>query len=162
MSNWKANFKIEQVALHPKDPEAAIKLLTDMGAGDWARDVVVAKGKVFGGEEATNVANLAFDYTMLNNEAHELEVLNYAAGDNWMQGANRASHLGMHCDSWELDEWRKFFRNRGIKVAQEVKTVSHNNPVIAGKRTYSYVIFDTHDVLGIDIKFIVRHDTPAV
>ena len=45
---------------------------------------------------------------------------------------------------------------RGIKVAQEVFTKSHTNPVIAGKRKYNYVIFDTKEILGVDLKFIVR------
>ena len=46
-------------------------------------------------------------------------------------------------------------------MAQEVMTESHTNPVIAGKRTYNYVIFDTKEILGVDVKFIVRinHDS---
>ena len=41
-------------------------------------------------------------------------------------------------------------------MAQEVFTESHTNPVIAGKRSYNYVIFDTREILGVDLKFIVR------
>jgi hypothetical protein len=37
-------------------------------------------------------------------------------------------------------------------------TISHTNPVIAGKRWYTYVIFDTRSILGIDLKFIVRRE----
>jgi hypothetical protein len=155
-------FKIEQVALHPIDPFAAIHLLTEMGAGDWARDVVVATGVVHSQPGCTNIAQLNFEYEMLDNPASELEVLSYEAGNNWMQGQNRVSHLGMHCTESELAEWREFFAARGIPVAQEVNTVSHSNPVIAGKRKYNYVIFDTHEILSVDIKLIVRHDIPAV
>lgn len=152
-------FKIEQVALCPPDPEAAIELLTAMGAGDWARDHVVANGEVFE-NPGRNEADLAFEYNMLKG-ANELEVLHYTRGPNWMNHyAPRASHLGMHCTAVELEGWREFFAERGIQVAQEVKTQSHSNPAIAGKRWYNYVIFDTYDILGIDIKFIVRSDKP--
>lgn len=152
------NFKIEQIAICPRDPEAAIELLTAMGAGEWAKDHVVASGYVHG-KEGTNEADLAFNYEL--NGAYEFEVLHYTSGPNWMSDLfrhNSVSHLGMHCKAWELAEWREFFAARGINVAQEVFTDSHTNPVIAGKRNYNYVIFDTKEILGVDIKFIVRID----
>jgi len=153
-------FKIEQVALHPVDPEAAMELLTAIGAGDWAKDHVVAEGKVFG-HEGQNEADLNFEYDLLDCKASELEVLNYTKGENWLQGRPaRVSHLGMHCTAEELIEWRKFFKGREIEVAQEVKTKSHVNPHIAGKRWFNYVIFDTYSILGVDLKFIVRYDSP--
>src|SRR5690606_13518265 len=93
--------------------------------------------------------------------ANELEVLHYTDGPSWMDCyAPRASHLGMHCTAVELEGWREFFDERDIQVAQEVKTQSHTNPHIAGKRWYNYVIFDTYEILGSDIKFIVRSDKP--
>lgn len=164
-------FKIEQVALCPQDPFAAIALLTKMGLGDWARDHVVAVGRVWhvGG---TNEADLAFNYQstpgmhhhpsgVLKNDAEikplELEVLHYTDGPNWMQAHGPSvSHLGMHCSVEELARWRAFFENEGISEAQSVRTISHTNPVIAGKRSYNYVIFDTRAILGVDVKFIVR------
>lgn len=148
-------FKIEQVALCPKDPKRAIELLNKMGAGEWARDHVLAAGRVrYVGR--TNEADLAFDYEMLKG-ANELEVLHYTEGANWMdKHAPSVSHLGMHCTAEELLRWRKFMADEGIVVAQEVITVSHTNPVIKGKRRYNYVIFDTREILGVDIKFIVR------
>lgn len=148
-------FRIEQIALCPPDPEAAIRLLTLMGAGEWARDRVVATGRVRqnGG---TNAADLAFDYEMLK-DARELEVLNYIDGPNWMQAhAPSVSHLGMHCTAAELLRWRGFMEEQGFKEAQSVRTIGHTNPVIKGKRNYNYVIYDTRAVLGVDIKFIVR------
>ena len=88
-------------------------------------------------------------------------MLHYTAGENWMEGyrANSVSHLGMHCTELELAEWSVFFAQRGIHSIQDVDTNSHSNPVIAGKRWYHYCIFDTRDILGVDIKFIVRRDT---
>lgn len=151
-------FVIEQVAICPRDPSAAIKLLTEMGAGEWARDHVVADGKVFG-VEGRNEADLAFNYDAI--KGYEFEVLHYTTGDNWMNDLyrrNSVSHLGMHCTADELTQWRAFFAERNIAVAQEVVTQSHTNPAIAGKRDYNYVIFDTKEILGVDIKFIVRID----
>lgn len=152
----KMKFHIEQLALCPKDPIKAKALLTAMGAGEWADDHVIARGLV-NDALGQNEADLAFEYDMLA-DARELEVLHYTAGPNWMsESAPRVSHLGMHCSYDELKAWRKFFTAHGINVAQEVFTKEHSNPVIAGKRWYNYVIFDTYEILGVDIKLIVRN-----
>lgn len=151
-------FQIEQVALCPAYTKEALKLLKDMGISEFVKDRVVAKGFVFG-EKAFNKADLNFNYTGLQ-KARELEVLDYVEGDNWMKFQPSAvSHFGMHCTAEELFEWRKFFAKRGVEVAQEVMTQSHTNPHIKGKRWYNYVIFKTRQILGVDIKFIVRRDT---
>lgn len=150
-------FIIEQVAICPKDTKAAIELLTALGAGDWARDHVVAAGTVRG-QQGGNEANLAFNYELLDH-AREFEVLEYTTPNNWMnepERHNSVSHLGMHCTEGELDEFKAFFAGRNIRIAQEVHTQSHTNPVIDGKRLYHYCIFDTKAILGVDLKFIVR------
>jgi hypothetical protein len=154
-------FKIEQIALVPANPEKAIALLSEMGLSDWAKDHVCAAGAVRG-IAGGNEADLAFNYqATTEGKPLELEVLNYTTGPNWMEIYEpSASHLGMHCSEEELAEWHKFFTSRGISVAQEVRTQSHTNPVIAGKRFYTYVIFHTRPILGIDTKFIVRRDVP--
>ena len=150
-------FTIEQIAIAPKDPTAAKKLLSEIGAVEWAEDHVVATGSVFG-KQGTNEANLSFNYDLFSGK--EFEVLDYTSGSNWVDETtddrNIVSHLEMHCTADELLGWREFFRDRGIEVAQEVFTDSHSNPVIAGKRSYNYVIFDTRKILGVDLKFIVR------
>lgn len=152
-------FKIEQVALCPDDPAKAIALLAALGLSAWQYDHVVADGKVFECP-SNNEAQLAFNYdAAAPGSKLELEVLHYTSGRNWMnRSPNTVSHLGMHCTADELAEWRKRFSAAGIGVAQEVFTVAHTNPVIAGKRFYNYVIFDTRHVLGVDLKFIVRQD----
>lgn len=153
-------FKIEQIAICPANPEAAIDLLTAMGAAEWAKDHVVANGRVYG-QEGRNEADLAFNYDLFGGK--EFEVLNYTEGNNWMlhpERINSVSHLGMHCSHEELIEWRAFFADRGIYVAQEVFTESHTNPAIAGQRWYNYVIYDTKAILGVDLKFIVRLPQP--
>jgi hypothetical protein len=157
-------FEIEQIAICPPDPAAALELLRAIGATFPVEDEVIALGKVFG-VEGSNVADLYFDYNtspILSEAAPlELEILNYKHGPNWMdlrQNADphRVSHLGMHCSAADLVEWRKLFAERGIEVAQEVVTQSHTNEVIKDERRYNYVIFDTHAILGVDLKFIVR------
>lgn len=152
-------FFIEQVAICPADPVAAKKLLEDIAGVEWAEDHVVAEGKVYGAP-ARNEANLSFTYSILQGK--EFEVLDYTDGPNWIgEGSkyNSVSHFGMHCSEMELGMWRDFFSARGIGIAQEVHTLSHTNPVIAGKRTYQYVIFNTRHILGVDLKFIVRYFT---
>lgn len=150
-------FVIEQIAIAPRNPEAAKELLSAIGADKWHNDHVTATGQVFGMPK-TNAANLAFNYELMAGK--EFEVLHYTAGANWLQmrPENTVSHLGMHCTEQELASWRAFFAARKINVAQEVFTSSHTNPVIAGKRRYQYVIFDTRNILGVDLKFIVRYD----
>lgn len=151
------NFKIEQIAICPPDPEKALKLLSEMGADKWVDDIVVAQGSVRGEKGLANVAHLSFNYDLLApDEGGEFEILHYMAGKNWMAGNFRVSHLGVHCNKDELRQWKTFFSNRQIPIVQEVKTLSHNNPAITGKRTYHYCIFGTWEVLGVDLKFIVR------
>ncbi len=156
-------FKIEQIAIclgGDLATNVAFDLLGAIGTKEWNHDVVHASGEVFG-REASNVANLAFNYDICSGK--EFEVLQYVSGQNWVEGhLPRVSHFGMHVTAEELDQWRAFFAERGIAVAQEVETESHSNPVIAGKRWYNYVIFDTQRLLGTDLKFIVRRDHPPV
>jgi len=158
-------FKIQQVALFPYDAKRAKKLLCDLGLDQWTLDTVKANGQVFG-RDAENTAELHFNYQAGNgaDEAAgkplELEILDYTEGDNWMEenssSLDSVSHLGMHCTAAELEQFRSYFAAEGIAVAQEVITQSHTNPVIDGQRRYNYVIFDTRDIIGVDLKFIVR------
>lgn len=157
-------FFIEQIALCPPNPERARALLAELGLNEWTLDHVVAGGKVFG-ESGKNEADLAFNYqnTRPENKPLELEVLHYTSGRNWMAGRPPAvSHLGMHCTAEELDAFRRKFADMGIQVAQEVFTESHTNPyLLSVNRKYQYVIFNTRDVLGTDLKFIVRRENAA-
>ncbi len=156
-------FFIEQIALCPPNPEKAIALLSEIGLDTWITDHVSAGGRVFG-QVGGNEADLAFNYqnTRDGGKPIELEVLHYTSGPNWMAGRPpMASHLGMHCNAEELETFRRKFQAMGIGVAQEVFTHSHTNPyLIETGRKYQYVIFDTRDILGIDLKFILRREKP--
>jgi hypothetical protein len=161
-------FRIEQIALAPANTGRAIKLLSDLGLTDWFKDNVVASGHVYG-VPGQNSALLQFNYQAGNGndpagKPLELEVLKYVDGNNWLnyRPDNTTSHLGMHVTSEELYAFQKYFEREGIPVAQAVWTDAHTNPAIAGKRFYNYVIFDTHQIIGVDLKFIVRHDVTQV
>lgn len=163
-------FNIEQLAFAPSPERAdeAIEFLKAIGMEDWVDDTVTARGFVSSEElgAAVNVADLAFHYPA--EGPREIEVLSYQAGRNWLgqnPGAERMgsfspviSHIGMHVSEIQLDEWRKLMERHDIVVKQEVWTVSHTNPVIAGKRLYHYVIFGTRKLIGTDLKFIVRRE----
>jgi hypothetical protein len=151
-------FIVEQIAICPRLPAAAIHLLKDLGLRDWVHDVVAAHGTVFD-DPGENVAMLAFNYEASSAKPLELEVLNYTHGPNWMmRSPNTVSHLGMHVTEEELAEFDKTFKEHGIKIAQEVFTDSHTNPAIKDSRRYHYRIYDTRRLLSVDLKFIVRRD----
>jgi hypothetical protein len=156
-------FKIEQIALaiNMHRESEALALLTLMGITEWANDTVVANGRALQYTDSQNSADLSFNYTALN-DAKELELLRYREGKNWLMfdAQPRVSHLGMHVTAEELEQWRATLTEFGLGVVQEVHTVSHTNPVIAGKRWYNYVIFGATQLIGTDIKFIVRMDAP--
>lgn len=151
-------FKIEQLALNPKDPGLAFLLMEALGLKDWVHDAASAQGQVFG-EAAESVGQLSFNY---DSKPLELELLSYSSGRNWLEAHNAtppasvASHIGMHCSAEELEHWRAKLAAFKINVAQEVTTTRHTNPNIPAGRTYRYVIFDTRDIIGLDLKFIVR------
>lgn len=154
-------FFIEQIALCPSNTPQARALLIELGLDLWTDDHVKATGYVCG-TPGSNEADLAFNYqnTRDGGKPLELELLHYTRGANWMAGREPAvSHLGMHCTADELMSWRQKFAELGISVAQEVFTDSHTNPfLVETGRKYQYVIFDTRDILGVDLKFIVRRE----
>ena len=174
------HFKIEQIALSIPGAQRAQNFLAKIGLTEWFHDHVVATGRVFEADDfkgrrgdCTNEADLRFNYQAGNGaddgagKPLELEILDYTNGFNWIEEnvdyadahECQVSHLGMHVTAEELVEWRKFFASENIDVAQEVVTESHTNEHIAGKRWYNYVIFDTREIIGVDMKFIVRLDT---
>lgn len=165
-------FKIDQLALHipgagPDSPrERALEFLRRCGIDGWTEDRVRAEGVVYG-RPASNAATLLFNYEAFAGK--ELEVIRYDDGDNWLDQRSpwsetshrrlrhaEVSHIGMHCTEEELLGWRALMSEFGIRVAQEVQTTLHTNPRIANCRRYNYVIFDTHPLIGVDMKFIVR------
>lgn len=147
-------FKIEQLALSPKDPGLAFLLMESLGMTEWAGDMASASGVVLG-QQASNVASLNFNY---DSSPLELEILNYRSGANWLSPHTGAvaSHLGMHCTAEELERWRAKLNAFKVAVVQEVITTNHTNKNVPPGRKYKYAIFGTRDIIGIDLKFIVR------
>lgn len=158
-------FKIEQIAICPNNTEHAMELLFDLGAENWTVDKNCAVGNVFG-YQADLKAELQFNYDIC--EGKEFEVLSYdrvrGSSMDWLLfnngNASTVSHFGMHVTAEEMKEWRKFFNDRGIQVAQEVVTTEHSNPAIKDSRRYNYIIYNTRSTLGVDLKFIIRKDLP--
>lgn len=162
-------FFIEQVALKVPDLERAQSLFaTVMGADVWHEDRVTATGTVAPcSGTVQSVAQLRFNYQV---GPFELELLKYEDGPNWHEERTDAaipyglSHMGLHVGpDVDLDGVVARMEAQGYAVAQRLRTRSHTNPAISGKRWYSYVIFDTHGDLGFDLKLIQRlnsHGTP--
>jgi len=162
-------FQIQQIAVSVPYAKRAEEFLAKIGLTEWFHDHVVASGQVFC-EGGTNEADLRFNYQAgSGSDAEaakplELEILDYTSGDNWISAnidngnahPEQVSHLGMHVTAEELLEWREFMESEGVGVAQEVVTQSHTNPAIKDSRRYNYVIFDTREIIGVDLKFIVR------
>lgn len=157
-------FPVEQIALKVPDVEKAKEVFRAIGVGEWAEDRVEAWIREPAGENIprSNTARLAFNYQLIPGK--ELELIEYEKGWNWLAEREDSgipfglSHLGLHVpEDTDLDAIkRSLFDRFGFEVAQEVKTMSHTNPAIRDTRRYRYVIFDSHNVLGFDLKLIQR------
>jgi len=152
-----AVMRIEQIAIAAKNPEKVIEHLAAIGLTDWCHDEVVATGEVFG-VKGTNTAELHFNYQL----GFELEILKYVDGPNWHTQRNFAdqntfaSHMGLHVTAEQMELVKAKMEKARIRIAQEVYTDSHTNKFIDGKRKYHYVVFDSLDAFGFDLKLIER------
>ena len=161
--------------------EALPMVKTFMGAlghTEWAQDRNVATGTVFGNPTiVTGELNFSYSYVHVKptdeGRGVEFELLTYDEPSNqnndWhhtraaMTGVPlppcKLSHLGFHLPNDEALELvkQKLVGEAGIRIAQEVHTVSHTNPFLLEQgRKYHYLILDTEPILGADLKFIAR------
>lgn len=152
----KPTMQIDQVAIYSTDPQGTKDLLNMIfGLSTWHKDTVVASGQVFD-KDGANKAELNFNYEIMKNGV-EFEVLHYESGPNWVEENSQTygvCHLGVHVEN--IEEITQQLIDMGYKVAQEVRTQSHTNPVIKDSRRYHYVIFDTRREFGFDLKLIQR------
>ena len=148
-------FTIDQIALRVTS-EAAQNLLIDMGAKLWHYDLAEAEGTVNGisGENAVD-SRFSFDFSP---EKLEVELMRYLEGPNWLADKPGAvvACLGMYCEEVEIEGWKRFFEEHEIKLVQESWTKKHTHLERQGKRRYHYCIFETRELLGVDLKFIVK------
>lgn len=163
--------KFEQVAMYvPHIDEAKHQYYKQFGITDWKEDTVTATGWIGINNNdvrsklclMTNVARLAFNYDL----GFELELIHYVAGKNWHHERGRidehgdcskafASHMSYHVEDMEGAIVK--FEKSGLKVIQNVTTISHTNPyLLEKKRKYNYAIFDSRELLGFDLKLIKR------
>lgn len=155
-------MKLEQIAIATNNPRKTMDFLNAIfSLSTWSQDTVIANAMVFGAEPEDNKAQLNFNYEL----GVELEVLEYQEGNNWHKARVAAgatfpflSHIGYHCTEEEAQLQIELMRAIGVGIAQEVFTTSHTNEVIAGKRLYHYIVFDSAHAIGFDLKLIVRRD----
>jgi hypothetical protein len=148
-------YFIEQVALACKNPDKLKHALRVIGLTEWATDEVVTRGRVFGGDVVETPATLNFNYQLGN---FEFELLTYHnEDDNWLGRHEQEaglSHMGLHVP--DIDAAVALLVEAGYKIAQEVRTISHTNPHIKDSRRYRYMILDTREHFGFDLKLIQR------
>lgn len=156
--------KIDQIALYASDPGLARDMLGIMfGMTEWVTDIALARGTVFGVEVLRMAGELSFNY----QAGLEVEVLHYITPLHWHSARAKAkgelfpppglfvSHIGTHVDDMAVA--RLPYEKAGWRVAQEVRTFSHTNPYLLERgRTYHYVVWDSRDIIGYDLKLIQR------
>jgi hypothetical protein len=146
------NLKLNLITLCAPDPEAARRLLTGITGAGWTVDGLTASGEVFG-----NPTRQAYEsssrHIRPDSEPPELEIVEYESGPNFMDlrpnaDPYRVASIGARVSSEQLAEARAFFTARGIGVAEELLVEDDD-----GNRVL-HVVFDTHSILGVDIKLI--------
>lgn len=156
-------FPIQQVAIYttirPHELQNSLNVLFGL-KDNWVEDDVIADGEVWGEPVYHLRAKLMFQYNLIPGV--EFEILYYENFEqSWLarrspREAIGLSHMGLHVESVE-DSITLVREVYGFKIAQKVRTHVHSNPAIAGKREYTYVIFDSRERLGFDLKLIQRH-----
>ena len=134
-------FKIDQISFYPMNTIEAKNLLSDMGLSLWAEETNFSKGTVFG--FPCENESKSFVHGQIG-PAPEIELLEYKKGPNYMDirpnaDPYRAAHIAMFINESEVVHWRTFFADRNIGICQEMN---------------GHIIFNTHPILGIDVKFI--------
>jgi len=162
------SIKIEQVAIGVRAGQAneKVKAIREiLGAVDWIHDTVKFSGEVDNDKTECTVANLNFNYDLIPGV--EFEIIEFIDGINWHEFRNSnqpdtpfISHLGLHIDDYdEFDEVKNKLLKAGLNIIQEANTFEHSNPKVPDNRKYHYLIFDTLNAFGFDLKLIYRIDT---
>ena len=154
---------MNKFAIACKNPDEVKKWLNAiLGVDEWHEDLVVAEGQVHPHQRPLdkhkNKAELNFNYQL---GQFEFELIHYKAGRNWLQDINTQednflSHLGFHIDDPKRFEAVYKELKEHFNIAQEVVTESHTNEAIKDERRYRYVIFNSRNMLGFDLKIIQR------
>lgn len=156
------SFQVDQIAFASRDGGTLMTLLEQIFGteGEWSHDMVTAEGQVWEKEGVTNQAQLAFNYSIVKG-GMEFEVLESNQStpywlDKYLQVGPLPilSHLGIHVEN--LDREVRRLEELGYRIAQDVRTREHSNPKVPAHRRYRYVIFNTRERLGFDIKLIQR------
>lgn len=148
------NLKIDQLVFTTDHPQEAMKDLAALLGREvkWAHDIASATGEVFGEEDCSNKVDLYFSEEVAGIR---FGYLNYLEGERWLTEYedNQLSHLGIHVQ--DIEAWKKHILDLGYEIAMETETFEHTNPALNGRR-YHYVIVDSRERLGFDLKIIQR------
>lgn len=153
-------FKLDQVAFYAADlPRLTQRLSNQFGLTEWVHDFAIGDGFVFGVPVMDIVGELWFNY----QTGLEVELLRYHSPMNWHAVRDPRtpvmrpffSHIGTHVEDMAVA--RLPYEAAGWKVAQELWTKSHTNQYLKDRgRTYHYVVWDSRDIIGFDVKLIQR------
>jgi hypothetical protein len=150
------NIKIDQLAFcawTDKD-EDFIKSFLKLENNDWIEDTVTARGTVGALDDATNTAKLLFNYDL----EHEVEILRYIDGPNYLQLADMPGGRMCHIGSHFIGDGDAVPRV-DAPIIQQLVTQTHTNPFQAEhNRHYRYTIYNTYNRLGLFFKIIERLD----
>jgi hypothetical protein len=151
---------LDQIAFYASDGMEEVRIKESLGLRDaeWTEDFVTGRVSVFSEPENVSKAKLLFNYDL----GIEVEILTYLEGPNWHRHRDKhgigpctrpgchafQSHIGFHVNDGDIPVLP-------FPVAQTMTTTFHSNPAITDRR-YQYVIYDTLDILGVDLKYIKR------
>lgn len=158
-----APVKFDQIAFYSRNlPRTRALLKVLFGLDQWVSDIVTGEGLVWGRKVTGLKGELCFNY----QTGVELELLCYPEGQGWHASRGPLkdlfssksiflSHVGVHVA--DMAKARLPYELKGWYVAQEIWTTHHTNPyLVENGRTYHYVVFDSRDIIGVDLKLIER------
>ena len=151
-------FVADQIMIRPENAAMAMELLTAMGCGRWYGEHVVSAGGVFD-DVAGNESEHAINKNTFSGPC-DLQVVDYTSGANWMDvrpdsDPHRVGCLSMQVTEKELQRWRRLFHSFSIDVVQEMTAQVIPDSSRLPKRQELSVVFDTHAILSVDIRFMV-------
>ncbi len=148
---------LEQIAFHAADPMAMREsLYRRFGMKEWVMDEVTGVAEIFGEERSTPIhAHLMFNHDM----PVEYEIINAEGSTCWhyirdkdKQQMNFLSHMACHVPNIVAA-----LEHLPYPIAQTMVTFNHTNAyLVRENRTYIYVVLDTVNIFGFDLKLIQR------
>lgn len=154
------DYQFHQVAMYfPGGPWQAKSYMNALGYSNWHSDRATLHG-FLDTEEVNTEAVMCFNYDIM---PMELELLYYSGPSRWAGVDALAhpfvSHMSVYTDDVVADT-KRMTQRFGAAPFHRFITKNHTNPRVAGKKRFIESIFNTHAIMGFDIKLIqkVPHD----